>query len=702
MFDRKAFVFILPLLALHVGIFWQHYFGAASFPGDFRNNYFPMTSFWISLVREGIFPEWLPYQNIGLPFLMTMQSGVFYPPLWFFVIPGAPDYSLHAANVMQALHVLWGALGVWIHARSRGLSPATALLGAIAFHCFGGFYSNSDSADMVRAYAWLPWLLHVTTVLPSEQQLQRRHWLAPLVVFCVITGSYPGNLMSHAFIMTLFFIACCVQRRSATALYMRVGLLVLLGVGLASVFILPALAMKPLMDRGDGWSGFRVGWLWSYWNTLVMPTDFEGPFVKKTMLSAFITVPIFSLLFLVNRPLLARHWPWLLLIVISLLMAQGNGSMVFDTVIRLLPFLDFSRFPASDYKGLLCLGLIMLALFVFDENLMLASGGDVFRRMCLACGIPLFFITFFLLHASMQHVVASGGIEAFSADWPRLAAGIYGAVVFLSGAVLPAALMEWAVYLTFTIVFFALVIGCNHRKISGFYCVVLIILITVVSGVYMLYRSGSYWRTPEGEKELYAALQISGEPSIVMAVENPPVSRPACLDTMSWRGFLDGSFICVSAGSIISKAWLEREWYPALRDAMKQPWQAYTLTVDQLHQCDTSLVIRPENRSAYVQQASYGLKSVDYRISAVDDFCFVETEMFFPGWSGVIDLNGKIVEPHRWCGSVRAWCLPEGKYRLQASYSTPWLKEGVLISFACLMLYIVALFYVRYIRSDHS
>ena len=43
-------------------------------------------------------------------------------------------------------------------------SPKYAIIGAIAFQFFGGFYANSEHVDIVRGFVLLPWLFYVFTL----------------------------------------------------------------------------------------------------------------------------------------------------------------------------------------------------------------------------------------------------------------------------------------------------------------------------------------------------------------------------------------------------------------------------------------------------------------------------------------------------------------------------------------------------------
>ena len=75
-----------------------------------------MVAFWTAVVRDGVFPQWIPFQQMGYPFALQMQSGMNYLPLWIFPALNLP-YTLRAAIVFQCLHVLVGAIGMFLLAR---------------------------------------------------------------------------------------------------------------------------------------------------------------------------------------------------------------------------------------------------------------------------------------------------------------------------------------------------------------------------------------------------------------------------------------------------------------------------------------------------------------------------------------------------------------------------------------------------------
>jgi hypothetical protein len=78
---------------------------------------------------------------MGYPIYLNLQSGLFYPPYWWFVVTGT-TYTVDAAILMQGMHVLFGAVGATLCARLLNMRWALALLAAVVYQSFGGFYST--------------------------------------------------------------------------------------------------------------------------------------------------------------------------------------------------------------------------------------------------------------------------------------------------------------------------------------------------------------------------------------------------------------------------------------------------------------------------------------------------------------------------------------------------------------------------------
>ena len=81
---NQRWPFLLVLAIQNLAIYWGHYFRGVGFPWDFSMSYYAMVGFWTAAVGQGVFPQWIPFQQMGYPFALQLQSGMNYLPLWLF------------------------------------------------------------------------------------------------------------------------------------------------------------------------------------------------------------------------------------------------------------------------------------------------------------------------------------------------------------------------------------------------------------------------------------------------------------------------------------------------------------------------------------------------------------------------------------------------------------------------------------------
>ena len=136
-------------------------------------------------------------------------------------------FTLHSAAAVQALHVAFGAVGAYLLIRRMGGSFPPALLAAAAWFYAVGIYSNAEHVDIVRGYAWLPWLLLVVSPLWPW----RRWWAIPtatVLIWQAATGVYPGILIAAAYVLPFWVVAAfLIWRRPIAPAVVGLGISVL-------------------------------------------------------------------------------------------------------------------------------------------------------------------------------------------------------------------------------------------------------------------------------------------------------------------------------------------------------------------------------------------------------------------------------------------------------------------------------------------
>lgn len=152
---RRGLTVAVFLLALAGPVLWlspalfEHQAPAFRDQGDF---FYPLKLYTASRLRVGELPLWNPLSGAGEPWLANAQSGVFYPPTAFFLLPSP---ALGAA-LFLLVHFLLGAWGAWRFLREEGSSAAGALAGAALFAGSGFAASLSSYWNHFGAFMYLP------------------------------------------------------------------------------------------------------------------------------------------------------------------------------------------------------------------------------------------------------------------------------------------------------------------------------------------------------------------------------------------------------------------------------------------------------------------------------------------------------------------------------------------------------------------
>ena len=181
--------------------------GSRSPNWDFFSSYLTSADSWWEL--GGFFdpPTILPYVLGGTPAYLDLQSSGWYLPVG--ALANTVGYGSHAAAWLQALTICFGALGVFALCRRWDVSRSAASLAGLAYLFAPGFISNAQHVDIVRAWAFLPWLL---TALSGRL---RSWWAYPLTVllwFQFFVGAYPGSIAAAAYLCGIWVVGYAVGR----------------------------------------------------------------------------------------------------------------------------------------------------------------------------------------------------------------------------------------------------------------------------------------------------------------------------------------------------------------------------------------------------------------------------------------------------------------------------------------------------------
>jgi hypothetical protein len=664
---RRPASLVAPLVLVlqNLVIYHGHYFRGVGIPWDFPMSYYAMVAFWTAGIREGVFPQWIPFQQMGFPFALQLQSGINYLPLWIIPALNIP-YTMRAAVVVQCLHVLAGSLGMFALGRHVLGSPRYALVGAVAFQCFGGFYSNAEHIDIVRAFAYAPWLLHVFALGPGEAAaLPRRALFIPPVLYLFLTGAYPGNVIAAGILVPLFLGIQLADRLFAGVPAVRLlgqgarmAGLGALGVGMAAAQYGPVVLFRDLFVRTDPMAFPREGlWIDHLPGLFLSNAALPG---EISMTSTYVSLPMLLLACCAPRSALRSGWTYLATGAVAAILVTGDHSPLGPLIKNWVPIMALSRFPSSDYR-----------VFVAMPLLVLATAG---------------------LRAIVEHRLTWASLAvrgALSIGW--LAWGL--------ARVAPPTTSDGAGAIAVAGVSVATIAILRRKTAPVALAVAAAVLLVAIDAARVL-PDIQGWRQPDmAGYELRMGLprytRNRGRRLAASYIfRSLPATRPARIaprGLIRWYGYVDGEYLTtdltpsvlrasgeVSANELYS-TYMLREWRPLVVDPAETGTDAdgVVLSNDQI-----TAGLAGEGSSTAVRQTRYGVNEIVYQVSLAAPRVLVENEMYFPGWTATLGTgNAQVIEAVPANGVFRAWRLPAGEYTMVARFEFPhlrllWLAAG--------------------------
>lgn len=213
----------------------------------------PWRRFAWETLQAGRLPLWNPHSHAGAPFVATMQAAVFYP-INLLLVPLPFEQTLAWSAILK----LWiaGTL-TYLLARRYQLGPPASLISALAF-MLSSFLIVWLGHPHTNVAVWLPGILLLDELLlTASSRAQRVRYAALLAVLVGVqfTGGHPETSADVLVIAALYHVLRWSQvilpvRGSLRAkfghLLLLPGAAVVLGVGLASIQLLPFLEWLPL------------------------------------------------------------------------------------------------------------------------------------------------------------------------------------------------------------------------------------------------------------------------------------------------------------------------------------------------------------------------------------------------------------------------------------------------------------------------
>ena len=658
--DKPAIIVIGCIAVLvfqNIFIFWQHYFSSQVFPWDFLAAYHAVPFYWMKLKSYGLDSSWVPFQGMGYPLYLNLQSSLYYPVLQVLAYLGV-EYSLHIAVVVQCLHVLFGAFGAYFCARSMDLGWKSALFAGVIYQGFGGFYSNSEHVDIVRVYALIPWILCpvFSSWRSNSRYLKKLLLFYPFIVMLLITGGYVGGVISVLFVTGVVLTIKTFWYENFRKRGVLIIFLMLLGVALSAIHWLPAMINMDLIARSNNASSLSKDYIqWIDLFTFTFSSDGDRFFHDISMRSIFIGIPALAFI-LIGVVSQYRPNPWVLLTAIfSLLM--GTGALLSIISILISP-LSFSRFVIADYKGLLAFSMIMLGAQSFEKFFL--SPRNLFFCFLL---MTLWFIL---------------GCYFLDFDFKKDRTEIVGIVL-----------------MTICVILY---MGKSSRSASMLWITFLIALVLI--DWYRINGRHHFYNTTMTLPSFNVGIKEDGKPyGLLAGMTGNAGCREGRIDFLDkdyankpWRGYYTGEYLMGDYGGSANLSGTKKILSDSnLRLFAEKSWLAIEI---EEARADHAIKLLESSPSLKIKCINFDGGRQIFDVNSDSQFSIVENERYFDGWTAILkNANGEVVssiEPENFYG-FRQWKLPMGSYRVEPKFVVPGKSIAIAVSIFSSLIYLFTL-----------
>ncbi len=312
---------------------------------------YPVAVFQRECFWHGELPLWNPYNQCGLPFLAQWNTMCLYPPaLFYLLLP-----LTWALPVFCLAHLVWGGLGMYFLARQWTGNRLAGSFAGLVFS-FNGLNLNFMMwPSHVATFSWLPWLLWL--VPQGWQGGGRKLAVAALVASMQMLAGAPEPIVLTWSVLGL--LACgdlCVRKGARSRITFRffgvVGLVSLL----CAAQLLPFLQLLAHSQRNSSYAASSHDWSMPFWGwaNFLVPLFRTYPVSQGVFLqvgqywTSSYYVGVGTVLLAIIAILRGRDWRLRLcaaLVFLSLVLARGDTSWLFEALHACFPGLGFVRYP---------------------------------------------------------------------------------------------------------------------------------------------------------------------------------------------------------------------------------------------------------------------------------------------------------------------------------------------------------------------
>jgi hypothetical protein len=204
---------------------------------DATFQFFPWFTFLAEGMRHGEIRQWNPDLLAGVPVSPNGNVSPYYPPTWL----GALMSPYDAYDLFVLLHLVLGALGVYVLARALAIRPLPAWVGGLLAFTAAFWVHWSTHLVHLAGMVWTPWVLAGAWWLLAAPSRRRTAALAGVVGLWLLGGS-PQYVFYGGLALVAVVAAVLAGRRIR-----RTGPVVRPALAFGSALVLGALLAAPVL-----------------------------------------------------------------------------------------------------------------------------------------------------------------------------------------------------------------------------------------------------------------------------------------------------------------------------------------------------------------------------------------------------------------------------------------------------------------------
>ena len=339
------------------------------FIGDVLVGAFPTRVYVHRMLMAGEMPLWNPYQLGGMPLLADVQVAVYYlPNLLLSAVFWGRDISYEGFEALIIAHYAIGGLWMYAYLRNLKLSPAAALVGAIAFEFNGFFIGHRGHYSMLSVVVWVPgilWALDRAWYAIGRQRAVKWTMVTALLISQMVMGGHPQlTFYSTIFIGSYFLYRWAGALKEHRAWWqasrrvkwshpivqfpLRIGTAGLLAGGISAIAVLPMVELLGRSLRSEPNYAFSVQYPLMPRNliNLFVPEflDFSG--TEFRIYAGIFTLVLALVAIILPRNAPKERWFFAITIPIAVVLAMGGFTALHGLLYRFMPGFSSVRVTA--------------------------------------------------------------------------------------------------------------------------------------------------------------------------------------------------------------------------------------------------------------------------------------------------------------------------------------------------------------------